>query len=70
MSIAAAPNCEQETVKYFYTSLFNASILAFTFRAIFPTSSTSFSIRFLIAVDGIQLHWLLMLDQLETEVVS
>lgn len=31
------------------TSLFIASIFTFTLRAIFPTSSTSFSIRFLIA---------------------
>lgn len=31
------------------TSLLIPSIFAFTLRAIFPTSSTSFSIRFLIA---------------------
>lgn len=37
--------CRSEKV----TSLFIASTFNFTLRAIFPTSSTSFSIRFLIA---------------------
>lgn len=34
---------------YFFTSLSSSSIFDFIERAIFPTSSTSFSIRFLIA---------------------
>ena len=38
------------------TLLFIASSFALTFRAIFPTSSTSFSIRFLISVNDVSTH--------------